>query len=52
MLQKFQKNTNVTYVLTRNTVQEEGYLVGIEFIVAEPGPIRIQVGSNTGRSKE
>ena len=49
MLQKFKKNTNVTYVLTEYTIQEEGYLTGIEFVVAQPGPIRIQVGTDTFR---
>ena len=45
MLQKLRRSSvGVTFVLTENKVQEEGYLASLEFVVAEPGPIRIQVG--------
>lgn len=38
-------SSELTYVLTRYKVQEEGYLAVLEFIVVQPGPIRIQVGT-------
>ena len=47
MLNKLKTFKDETFVLTRHTIQEEGYLAGIELIVAEPGPIRILVGSET-----
>ena len=47
MLKKLETYRDETFVLTRHTIQEEGYLAGIEVIVAKPGPIRILVGSQT-----
>lgn len=47
MLVTLKTYKDVTFVLTRHTIQEEGYLAGIEVIVAKPGPIRILVGSQT-----
>ena len=47
MLKKLTTFKDETFVLTRHTIQEEGYLAGIELIVAKPGPIRILVGSET-----
>jgi len=44
MLQVLLGNAARTYVLTGYEVQEEGYLAVLEFIVTQPGPIRIQVG--------
>lgn len=44
MPEKLLGSSELTYVLTRYKVQEEGYLAVLEFIVVQPGPIRIQVG--------
>lgn len=44
MLQVLLGNAVRTYLLTGYKVQEEGYLAVLEFIVTQPGPIRIQVG--------
>ena len=44
MLGKLLGKSELTYVLSDSKFQEEGYLAVLEFIVAQPGPIRIQVG--------
>ena len=46
MLETLLGKSERTYVLTASKVQEEGYLGVLEFIVLQPGPIRIQVGVN------
>ena len=33
------------YILTKYRVQEEGYLAGLEFNVAQPGPIHVKVST-------
>lgn len=46
MLETLLRKSERTYVLTAKKFQEEGYLGVLEFIVLQPGPIRIQVGVN------
>ena len=46
MLETLLGKSERTYVLTASKFQEEGYLGVLEFIVLQPGPIRIQVGVN------
>lgn len=43
MLDKLLGKPKRTYVLTGGKIEEEGYLVVLEFIVIQPGPIHVQV---------
>jgi len=49
MLEELLEKTERLYLLTKNPVQEEGYLSNLELNVLQAGPIHIQVSDTNDR---
>lgn len=45
MREKLLKKPKRIYILTKHSVQGEGYVAGLEFNVIQPGPIRVLVSA-------